>query len=165
MELHSPAYGIEAMAVSRDGRYFLTGDNGGSIATGKSSLRLWDLKQGKQILKMKAAGTIISVAMSPDNKYAVTGGFVHEGIPGVGSLRLPPLKVWDLTTGNLYKTFERFKGFRGDRFNTVSFSADGRYFLATDWGSIHIFDARTWHLVKALTPRDYSPPVAKQYKR
>jgi WD40 repeat protein len=164
MELHSQAYGIEAMAVSRDGRYFLTSDNGGSIATGKSSLRLWDLKQGKQILKIKAAGTIISVAMSPDNKYAVTGGFVHEGIPGVGSLRLPPLNVWDLTTGTLHKTFERFKGFRGDRFNIVSFSADGRYFLATDWASIYIFDAKTWHLVKALTPRDYSPPVVRQYK-
>jgi len=158
MELHSEAYGIEAMEVSRDGQYLLTGDNGGSIATGNSSLRLWDLKQGKQILKMKAAGTVISVAMSPDNKYAVTGGFVHEGIPGVGSLRFPPLNVWDLTTGTLYKTYERFRGFRGDRFNSVSFSADGKYFLTADWANIYIFDAKTWHLVKTLTPRDYNPP-------
>ena len=164
MELHSEAYGIEALSISRDGQYLLTGDNGGSIATGNSSLRLWDLTQGKQILKMKAAGTVISVAMSPDNKYAVTGGFIHEGILGVGSFRFPPLNIWDLTTGTLYKTYERFKGFRGDRFNSVSFSADGRYFLAADWSSIYIFDAKTWHLVKTLTPRDYSPPVVSQYK-
>ena len=158
MELHSRAYGIEAMAVSRDGQYLLTGDNGGSIATGKSSLRLWDLKQGKQILKMKATGTVISAAMSPDNKYAVTGGYVNEGIPGVISFRFPPLNIWDLTTGTLYKKYERFQGFRGDRFNSVTFSADGKYFLTADWASIYIFDAKTWHLVKTLTPRDYNPP-------
>jgi WD40 repeat protein len=158
MELHSQAYGIEAMAVSRDGQYLLTGDNGGSIAAGKSSLRLWDLKQGKQTVKMKAAGRVISVAMSPDNKYAVTGGFVHEGIPGVISFRFPPLNIWDLTTGTLYKTYERFQGFLGDRFNSVTFSADGKYFLTADWAKIYIFDAKTWHLVKTLTPRDYNPP-------
>jgi len=74
MELNKEAHGIEAMAVSRDGRYLLTGDNGGwdfmrgGYGTGKSSLRLWDLTLGRQMIKMDAGQTIISVALSPDIK-------------------------------------------------------------------------------------------------
>lgn len=162
MELKQEAFGIEALTISRDGQYLLTGDNGGSIATGNSSLRLWDLTQGKQILKLKASGIIISVAISPDNRYAVTGGTL-EGAWGTS----PALNIWDLTTGNLYKTYERFKGFQGDRFSSVSFSADGRYFLAAGWNSIYVFDAKTWNLVKTLTPKDYSPllvhPMGKSF--
>ena len=94
------------------------------LGGGKSSLRLWDLSQGKQILKLKASSTIISVAMSPDNKYAVTGGSVQLGFP--------PLNIWNLTTGQLLKAYERFKGFQGNEFNSSSFSKDGKYFLAAD---------------------------------
>lgn len=162
MELKQEAFGIEALTISRDGQYLLTGDNGGSIATGNSSIRLWDLTQGKQTLKLKASGIIISVAISPDNRYAVTGGTLE-----VAWGTSPTLNIWDLTTGNLYKTYERFKGFQGDRFSSVSFSADGRYFLAAGWNSIYVFDAKTWNLVKTLTPKDYSPlsvhPMGKSF--
>lgn len=169
MALNKEAYGIEAMEVSRDGQYLLTGDNGGfsmlrgGYGSGKSSLRLWDLTQGKQVSKMNASGTIISIAMSPDIKYAVTGGFVQQSGP-FRETPFPPLQIWDITSGSIYKTFGRFKGFKGNEFNSISFSADGRYFLATDWTSIYIFDAKTWNLVKTFTPEGYSPPVIVPYK-
>ena len=161
MELKQEAFGIEALTISRDGQYLLTGDNGGSASPvfGKSSLRFWNLTQGVQVFKLKNdSGKIISVAVSPDNKYAVTGGSAHLQIG------FPPLNMWNLTTGQLLKTYERFKGFRGDEFNSISFSQDGKYFLAADWTSIYIFDAKTWKLVKTLTLEGYSPPRLAPYK-
>ncbi|OPY85916.1 MAG: Caspase domain protein [Smithella sp. PtaU1.Bin162] len=169
MELNREAYGIEATAVSRDGKYLLTGDNGGwdlmrgGYGTGKSSLRLWDLVQGRQIVKMDAGQTIISVALSPDIKYAVTGGF----FPDAGPLRktpFPPLQIWDIESGRLHKTIGSIPGFRGNEFNSINFSADGRYFLATDWTSIYVFNTSTWNLVKTLTPEGYSPRSIIPYK-
>ncbi|MEW6670989.1 MAG: caspase family protein [Thermodesulfobacteriota bacterium] len=162
MELNREAFGLESLAVSRDGKYLLTGDNGGwsmmsgGYGTGRSSLRLWDLAQGKLIAKMNASGTIISVALSPDNKYAVTGGITRGGFP--------PLNVWDLATGSLYKTYGRLSGFQGNEFNSISFSPDGKYFLVTDWTRIYIFNAKTWNLIKTLAPAGYSPPAVPPYK-
>ncbi|PKN76442.1 MAG: hypothetical protein CVU52_04755 [Deltaproteobacteria bacterium HGW-Deltaproteobacteria-10] len=169
MELNKEAHGIEAMAVSSDGRYMLTGDNGGwnmmtgGYGTGKSSLRLWDITQGRQIVKIDVGHTIISVALSPDIKYAVTGGF----FPNSGPLRkqpLPPLQIWDIKSGKLYKTIRNLEGFKGNEFNSINFSADGRYFLATDWASIYIFDTKTWNLVRTLSPGGYIPPAIIPYK-
>jgi WD40 repeat protein len=171
MELSKEAYGIESLSISRDGQYLLTGDNGGwtmggGFGSGKSSLRLWDLTQGNQVLRLRdPSGTIISVAISPDNKYAVTGGFLPtRGLLNLAPSRMPPLKIWDLTTGKVIKTYERLEGFRGNEFNSISFSSDGRYFLTADWTSVYIFDARTGNLAKTLTPRDYSPPSIIPYK-
>ncbi len=135
----------------------------GGYGTGKSSLRLWDLVQGRQIVKMDAGQTIISVALSPDIKYAVTGGF----FPDAGPLRktpFPPLQIWDIESGRLHKTIGSIPGFRGNEFNSINFSADGRYFLATDWTSIYVFNTSTWNLVKTLTPEGYSPRSIIPYK-
>ncbi len=169
MELNKEAHGIEAMAVSRDGRYLLTGDNGGwdfmrgGYGTGKSSLRLWDLTRGRQMIKMDAGQTIISVALSPDIKYAVTGGFFQDAGP-LRKTSFPPLQIWDIETGRLHKTIERIPGFKGNEFNSIYFSADSRFFLATDWTSIYVFDAKTWNPLKTLTPEGYSPPSIIPYK-
>jgi hypothetical protein len=62
------------------------------------------------------------------------------------------------------KTIQPFEGFLGNEFNSVVYSADGRYFLATDWTSVYIFDARTWSLIRTLTPAGYRPPVIIPYK-
>ncbi len=169
MELNKEAYGLEAMTISKDGRYLLTGDNGGwdmmrgGFGTGRSALRLWDLTQGRQISKMDAGDTIISVAMSPDIRYGVAGGLVPDAGP-FSKRPFPPLQIWDMESGRLSKRFGPFAGFQGNEFNSINFSADGRYFLATDWTSVYIFDARTWSLVKTLTPEGYSPPAIIPYK-
>ncbi|MBM4272560.1 MAG: hypothetical protein FJ139_10480 [Deltaproteobacteria bacterium] len=169
MELNREAFGIESLAISRDGQYLITGDNGGwdmmtgGFGTGKSALRLWNLSEGKQISKIPAGDTIISVAMTPDMKYAVTGGFTPSRGP-FKEQAFPPLQIWDIASGHLYKTLKRFPGFSGTEFNSISFSADGKYFLATDWASIYIFDAKTWNIVKTLTPEGYTPPAMIPYK-
>ena len=169
MELNKEAYGLEAMTISKDGRYLLTGDNGGwdmmrgGFGTGRSALRFWDLTQGRQVSKMNAGDTIISVAMSPDIKYAVAGGLVPDAGP-FSKRPFPPLQVWDIDSGRLSKRFTPFAGFQGNEFNSINFSADGKYFLATDWKSVYIFDARTWNLVRTLTPEGYSPPAIIPYK-
>lgn len=170
MELNKEAFGLESLAVSRDGQYLITGDNGGwtmmsgGYGSGRSSLRLWDLAQGKQVSKMNASGTIISVALSQDNKYAVTGGLIQTGLSGAGPNNFPPLNIWNLTSSNLYKKYGRLKDFKGNEFNSISFSPDGKYFLVTDWTHIYIFDAKTWNLAKTFTPAGYSPPSLTPYK-
>ncbi|KAF0143676.1 MAG: NB-ARC domain-containing protein, partial [Nitrospirae bacterium] len=167
MELKQEAFGIEGLTISSDGQYLLTSDNGGSVRfdSGEPALRLWDLTQGLQIFKLKYdkkySGKIMSVAISPDNKYAVTGGYVFSSFGQIGS---HPLNIWDITKGQLLKAYKTFKGFRGDEFNSISFSQDGRYFLAADWTNIYIFDAKTWNLIKTLTLEGYSPPVMAPYK-
>jgi len=169
MELNKEAYGLEAMTISKDGRYLLTGDNGGwdmmrgGFGTGRSALRLWDLVQGRQISKMNAGDTIISVAMSPDIQYAVTGGLTPDAGP-FSKRPFPPLQVWDMESARLSKRFAPFAGFQGNEFNSINFSADGKYFLATDWKSVYIFDAKTWSLVRTLTAEGYSPPTVTPYK-
>ena len=39
MELKQEAFGIEALTISRDGQYLLTGDNGGSVMLGVENPR------------------------------------------------------------------------------------------------------------------------------
>jgi WD40 repeat protein len=145
MELNKEAYSVEALAISRDGQYLLTGDIGANPFL-PGTVRLWNLREGKQPLKMKSSGKktqIISASVSPDNRYAITGSFTWESSPGKLFFTPPPLEIWDLTKGNLYKSYPRIKGFRGNAFNSVSFSSDGKHFLACDWTSIYIFDAKT----------------------
>lgn len=163
MELKQEAFGIEALTISRDGQYLLTGDNGGSgsLIGGKSSLRLWNLAQGVQIFKLKYdSGKIISVAISPDNKYAITGIMMSVSHPGyLNKIKeLSPLQIWEIASGRIYKTYGFFKGFEGNEFNSVSFSNDGKYFLGADWASIYVFDAKTWNLTKTLPNEGYKPP-------
>ena len=49
MELKEPAFGIASLAVSRDGNLLLTGDNGGSLVYGNTTIRIWDISRGEQI--------------------------------------------------------------------------------------------------------------------
>ncbi len=117
MELGGPAYGISAVAVSKDGHLVLTGDNGGSVLSGKASLMLWDVSLGRQIWRADAGlAMVFSVAISPDGKYGIAGGMPSYG-SGVG--------VWDLATGKRIRTVPSITR----EVNWVDFSPDSRYFV------------------------------------
>ncbi|MBM4272681.1 MAG: hypothetical protein FJ139_11095, partial [Deltaproteobacteria bacterium] len=164
MELHKETFAIEGMDVSRDGKYLLTSDNGGSFQ-GESSIRLWDLTEWKQIYKTKGEDTIWSIAISPDNKYIVTGSL----IPKRGWLDPPvngefiPLKVREMASGRLYRQNAWFKDFSGDGIVSVKFSFNKKYFLACDRTSIYIYDANTFELFKTLTSSEYNPSKVMPY--
>lgn len=153
MELNREAFGITAISVSRDGKYLMTGDNGGSTGGGGTpSLRLWDLTEGKQVLNLRdLSGTVTSIDISPDGRYAVAGGVA---LAGLSDSPKHPLSIWDLSTGKLFKTFESSQA--GHEITSASFSQDGKYFLITTLTAgkpqktdIRIFDAKTWNPKKA----------------
>ncbi|KAF0145885.1 MAG: wd40 repeat subgroup [Nitrospirae bacterium] len=153
MELKKEAFAVTAMAVSNDGKYLVTGDNGGSTGgNGTPWLRLWDLTEMKQLLNMRdLSGTVNGIDISPDGRYAITGGAAY---PDHSDNPQYPLSIFDLSTGKLFKTFDSSQA--GHQVVSTSFSRDGRYFLITtlddktQMTSIRIFDAKTWSLVKTL---------------
>lgn len=155
MELNKKAFAITAMAVSRDGKYLVTGDNGGAAGgRGAPWIRLWDLTEMRQVLKLKdLSGTVSSVDISPDGRYAIAGGIA---IPAPSDSVKHALSVWDLSTGTLFKTFESSQA--GHEITNASFSPDGTYALITTLtadtqkSEIRIFDTRTWDPVRTLTP-------------
>ena len=108
MELKKEAFAVTATAVSLDGKYLMTGDNGGSTGGDVTPwLRLWDLIEMKQVLNLRdLSGTINAIDISPDGRYAITGGTAFPGPPDSPKY---PLSIWDLSTGKLFKTFEALR--------------------------------------------------------
>lgn len=127
------------LSVSSDGTKVLSV---GTIPR-QSYMALYDITTGNLIREFKQTGDILSVAFSPDGKYALTG---QGGAPSArggprshsgadtGGKNLMVLR--DIETGKVVRNFSWSK----DRFvikpevGSVAFSPDGRYALAGDNG-------------------------------
>jgi WD40 repeat protein len=161
MDIHKEANAISAISVSTDGRYLLTVDNGGTWnATDLGIVRMWDLVEGRQIFKgSNTLKLAMAVAISPDGRYAVTGGETRGTLQEAHEQYA--LNVWDLTTG---KIIRKFAGFKGPWLyvHDVKFSRDGRYFLASSLHEIYVFDTRNWKAIRKFSAKgcvaaDFSP--------
>lgn len=141
---------VRRVSVSPDGRY-------GIFGTVDTMLKLWDLSQGREVRRLKALAEApepmgehagkevpvflgltdsISFAVSPDNKYILSGA---EGMP---------LKLMEIATG---KEISRFVGHE-DLVPSVVFSADGKYALS---GSIDK-TVKIWDIAGAREIRSFS---------
>ncbi|MDP2277746.1 MAG: WD40 repeat domain-containing protein, partial [Nitrospirota bacterium] len=158
MELNKEAYGIDTIHVSKDGKYMLTGSMGDILKiSSKASMHLWDLAEGKHLLmKPTLFDRIHSVALSPDSKYAATGGWVS--VPGWQG-KQATLKIWDIDSGDLAKAF---KDLSGSEVGGVNFSPDGKYLVATAGSDIHLIDTKTWSMVRTMS-YDYQRPTFTPY--
>jgi len=76
---------VNAVSVTPDGRYALSGSN-------DTSARLWNLSNGKCTLKLAQKNYVSDVCVSPDGQRALTGS-----VDGTA-------KLWDLITGKLLCT-------------------------------------------------------------
>jgi WD40 repeat protein len=87
MQLRGHTDAVRTVAVSRDGRYALTGGD-------DRMLRLWDLHTGREVQRLAGhrAG-ITSAALSADGRYALSGG--RDGI----------LRLWEAGNGREVRTF------------------------------------------------------------
>lgn len=154
MNILTEVSAVSALSISPDGRYILTVDNGGTFtASDMGIVRMWDITDGRQIFMRKnTLKMAMAVAFSPDGRYAVTGGetrpFLNRGsVKKEEEREQYGLNVWDLSAGTIIKKFAGFKG-PGMYVCDIKFSRDGRYFLASSYKQIYVFDAKTWKAVR-----------------
>jgi WD40 repeat protein/serine/threonine protein kinase len=108
-EVWGCGYDRRALAVSRDGRYFLTGHSGDGL------LRLYDVATGNAIRDF--VGHTVGVqaaAFSPDGTRAISGG--DDGT----------LRVWDVSTGKERRRMPNNSG----KIWCVAYSLDSRQVLS-----------------------------------
>lgn len=99
---------IETLDYSRNGKMI--------VSAGKTSLRLWDAKTGREIRSFAdVKDAIFSVKFSPDDKWVLTGCANHKAI------------LWDVETGKAIKSF--IGNTKDDLIDSVAFSPDGRSVL------------------------------------
>ena len=113
------------VAISPDGSMILTGAGRTPGDRGRGFATLWDMN-GRKLVIFRGEGYYIdALAFSPDGTRVVTCGGGRQGITkGV-------VKLWDLSTGQLIRTME---GFRGGSASAVAFAPDGSSILAGSGG-------------------------------
>jgi hypothetical protein len=108
---------IYSVAISRDGRYGLSG-----ASDGDNTLKFWDLSTGQARHTLSGhTGRVYAVAMTPDGRYGLSGG------------QDKTLKFWDLSTGLQLRTFIGHT----EEVVAVALTSDGRYALS---GSCAVHD-------------------------
>jgi WD40 repeat protein len=115
-----------------DGQRIITCSSNGS-------LRVWNLKNGKQIGEdwRDGDGDVRSIALSPDGKKVVSGGWD-------GAVRL-----WDIDTG---KVIAKWTG-HTQRVLSVCWSQDGRRVLSGSWdGTVRQWDVESGETISILEP-------------
>lgn len=110
---------VDAVAVSPDGRFILSGSPDRTV-------RLWNFETGKLIRVFQGhTFTVSSVAFSPDSRFAVSGSEDHS------------VRLWDVETGRVRVLGEKLQ----DRVTFVAFS--GKRVLATQIDYTIVFSSET----------------------
>ncbi len=119
-ELHSGRATVADLAVSRDGRYGLSGDINGEA-------RLWDMRSGKPLRILRGhSAPIESVRFSPDGGLALT------------SDKTGRICVWPVAQNEIRRTVAHFDR----RIETMTISPDFRLFAVTTGNRhVHLLDA------------------------
>jgi WD40 repeat protein len=132
---------VNAVAISRDGRYALSGASEfGEPKPQGADAYLWDLQTGREPRRLRATREhpyIHAVALAPDGRYALTCG--EDRI----------LRYWEVATGRLVGRMEG----QGWSFHGVAFSPDGRYAATASYDGT----VRLWQLPGHPTPAAAPP--------
>jgi WD40 repeat protein len=129
--LHGHAGGVNGIAVSPDGTRALS-------ASHDHTIRVWDLKAGKELRRLKDEldSIVAAVAFSPDGKQALSGGADQV------------LHLWDTTT---WTELRRFKGHHHCIFR-VAFSPNGRFGLsACSEATVRVWNLATGEQIHCFT--------------
>ena len=102
---------IRSVKFSPDGQFLLSGDGDADVTD--FSIRLWDVKTGKEIPRFQSSDLGGSVAFSPDGKQVVSAVSTHP-------------VLLEIKTG---KETRRFTG-HGSSMTSVTFSEDGKFIVS-----------------------------------
>ncbi len=124
--------GVNSIVFSPDGKQALSG--------GDKTVKLWDVATGREIKTFTGhVAYVSSVALSPDQRYAISGGMDRKII------------LWDLSTGGLVKTFT---GHKAGVFS-VAFAPDGRTFISGSMDkTLILWDIRTGRVIRTFTGQE-----------
>ena len=131
------SWGIESLTFSRDGKKVLFGGSmWASVSVpDDSNLKLIDASSGRTLQKFSTQVPVNSVAMSPDDKRALSGSWGGT------------VSLWDISSGRPLYTFVGSQG----AINTVEFSPDGKRVLSGGAdGAVRIWNADNGKLVVSM---------------
>ncbi len=144
---------VSSISNSRDGRYVVSG--GGYRNSWRDSddypvgrVVVWDTSARRKVWALEAHDDdILSVAVSPDGRYAATGGYTaREGDDSDGVT----LKLWDLKTGRLVRKFDGVT----QSIWSIDFSADSQFLFAAG-RYIQQINVETTQLIRTINPGTY----------
>jgi len=125
---------VTSVAVSPDGAFIVSGSGGKD-----NTVRLWELRSGREVHKLVLDSGVNSLAFSPDGRTVVAAAASFSR----GNLRLINVAAW-----NEVQAF----GNQGSDTASVSFSPDGRQIASGDWGgAVRLWDAGTGALLRSYT--------------
>ncbi|CAA6804629.1 MAG: High-affnity carbon uptake protein Hat/HatR [uncultured Sulfurovum sp.] len=121
---------INAIAISEDGKYIVSGSS-------DKSIKIWDRSTGELERSLTGhTGSIYSVAISRDGKTIVSGSSDKS------------IKIWDRSTGELERSLTGHTG----SIYSVAISRDGKTIVSgSSDKSIKIWDRSTGELERSLT--------------
>lgn len=126
---------INSVAISRDGRFVVTGSD-------DKTARIWDLQTGLTVQTFGDKGQghakrIQSVAISTDGRFVITGSSDKTA------------RVWEVQTGQTVQTFGGEGLGHVDAINSVAISRDSRYVVTgSDDRTARMWDVQTGETVQ-----------------
>jgi len=114
------ASAVSSIAVSNDGKFIVNSgydDSHQSIKeTDGKNIKVWNLETGKLAHNLSVGiGEIDAVAISPDGKTFVSGGYAYE------------MTLWNIETGKKLRTLSAKQG----GVNAIAFSKDGKILVSS----------------------------------
>ena len=127
---------INAVAVSPDNRYIVTGGDDG-IA------RFWDIDRGIMLRYLEHSQGIYTITISPNGRHMLCGSKKAPASDAPGMVW-----IWDFELGVELKALEGHKG----NVTALAMTADSRYILSGGQdGIVHLWDLETGTLLKTMT--------------
>ncbi len=124
---------IASAVVSRDGKWFVTGDG--------NTAQLFDLTTGKKVRTFEGhTEKIRPVVLSQDGKWLVTAGWDKT------------IRLWDFATGQQVRVFKGHPSI----VNALSLSRDSKTLASVGGDSIRLWDVATGKQLRAIDENAYS---------